>query len=368
MQTERTVMTSMRNSLINVSAAIALLACACACALACACLAPGVAFAASMDQLQAVYVSALRGYENALDQREQASAEIEATEREIEEAEQEREQAQEELGETATAYYKDSRRANVLLDIVLRSESFQDAVIRYDLYQKVERRCAERMEELEEQRDELESYKEELQARRDEIDERIEKARRVALAAEKALLEASHVDGHKYHQVQGNGSNCGATAFIVGVNILLNKNRFTDNVKVWEGPGFKGDSTNNLASRGKLWLVANKLDDEIGIEEVKGDIHKTSELKELLDDGNVVVISSGAASVWQYADGTKAGAGAFPDGHWVVFYRCDDDDIFYCNDSAVSRKKGAGCAYTKKEMQQWLDGRANHFATVLYAK
>ena len=348
-----------RNSFITVSAAIALLAALC--------LVPGVAFAASMDQLHAAYANALRGYEDALDEREQNSAEIEETEREIEKAEREREQAQDELGETAIAYYKDTRAGNVLIDIVLGSRSFQDAVIRYDLYQKVERRCVEHMEELEETRDELADYKAELEAQQAEIDMRIERARRQVGAAEKALLLAAHIDGAKYHQVQGNGSNCGATAFIVGVNMLLHKNRFIDNVKVWEGPGFNGDSTNNLATRGKLWLVANKLDDEIGIKEVKGDIHKASELKELLDDGNVVVISSGNGSVWQYADNTKAAAGAFPDGHWVVFYRCADD-VFYCNDSAVSKKRGAGCAYTKKQMQQWLDGRENHFATVMYAK
>ena len=41
------------------------------------------------------------------------------------------------------------------------------------------------------------------------------------------------------------------------------------------------------------------------------------------------------------------------------------EGIFYANDSAVIAKKGAGCPYTTKQMQQWLDGRSYHFACTL---
>ena len=335
--------------------------------LASSCLVPSTAFAVSMDQLQAAYVKALSGYEKALNAKDENAAEIEEAERKIEEAEQQRKSAEGELGETASALYKDTRSNNVLVDIILGSRSFQDAVIRYDLYEKVENRCVERIEELAARRDELTAQKEELEAQKNDIGKRVEKARKEAELAEKALIRASHVDGDRYQQVQGNGSNCGATSFTVGLNILLHEKRYTDNVAVWEGAGFNGDSTNNLARRAKMWLIANKLDDKVGIEEVRGDVHETSELKELLNDGNVVIISSGGGSVWQYADGSTAAPSAFPDGHWIVFYRCSKG-VFYCNDSAVETKKGAGCAYTEKEMQQWLDGRANHFATIMYLK
>jgi len=332
-------------------------------------MAPDMAFAANMEELRAVYAQALQGYEDALDEQEQNAAEIASTEQAIQDAEQKREQAQGEVNETAVALYKQTRGQNMLVDIVLGSESFQDAVRRYDLYEKVEARCVERIGELEQERNDLTSKKFELEVKKAEIQAKVNQAKKAAEKAEDAIRKASHEDGDKYHQVQGNGENCGATAFIVGVNILRDNDEYDDNVEVWKGPGFNGDSTNALAARAKKWLKSEDLDDEIGVEEVEGDIHDADDLQELLEDGNVVVISSGSGSKWRYADNPKKGFNNYPDGHWVVFYYYDDEEgVFYCNDSGVSTKKGAGVPYTRRQMQQWLDGRGNHFATVLYTK
>ena len=332
-------------------------------------LVPGVAHAETIDQLKAAYADALRGYEVALDEQDENAEEIYSTDQEIKETELQRKRLQNELDEIVVTLYKDTWNKNVLTDLLLKSESFQDAVIRYDLYEKVERRCAERASELKQQCDELNTKMIVLETKKAQIRTKVEQAKKEVDEAEKAMRKAVHVDGDKYHQVQGNGSNCGATAFIVGVNILLDENRYKDNVKVWKGAGFNGDSTNNLAARAKKWLKSNDLSDEIDVEEVEGDIHDADELKELLLEGNVVVISSGSGSPWRYADKPNKAEHNYPDGHWVVFYYYDEDEgVFYSNDSGVTKKRGAGCPYTDKQMQAWLDGRGNHFATVLSAK
>ena len=328
---------------------------------------PSTAFAADIESLSIAYTNALQGYENALGEREQNADEIKQVVQEIASTDQAVDRAQGELNETSAVLYKETRTHHTLFELILGSESFQDAVIRYDLYAKVERRCADRVKELAADRDELAEKREQLEARKVEIESKVEEAKRAAEEAEKALLAATHADGAEYHQVQGNGSNCGVTAFLVGVNILLNENRFTDNVKEWKSDSFDRDSTANLAAKGEDWLEDNDLSDIIEVTEVEGDVTKASQMKSLLDEGDVVIISSGSGSEWQLADGTKANANSHAEGHWVVFYRCEDN-VFYCNDSSTSADKGAGCPYTKKQMQQWLDGRSYHFATVLHKK
>lgn len=351
---------------------------------------PSMAFAGNVDQLSAAYTNALQGYEEALDEQEENADEIVIVEQEIAETEKAIVRTQDELGETAVALYKGTNRQSDLMNLVLSSDNFSEAVRRYDLYEKVQRFCADQVDQLVSEKQQLDEDRIQLEERKREIAEKVAAAKRAADAAHQALLDAVHTDGAKYHQVQGNNENCGATSFIVGVNTLLHENRFTDNVKVWSGPGFNGDSTANIVSKGKAWLLANGLADVIEIEDVKGDIHETEELAALLNDGCVVVISSGASSIWQRADGTETEAGAFPDGHYLVFYHYDADGgdiddsdadgngatksdgtgegIFYCNDSSVDAKKGAGVAYTEEQMQQWLDGRGNHFAVSMYKK
>ena len=334
--------------------------------LAGACLVPSIALATDVDQLKSAYSDAVEDYESALFDQDMNAAKIVQAERTILQAEDSRTRAQNELDETAISLYKDTRGNNALINMLLDSEDLQDAIKRYEMYEKVERSCQQRIVELAQKRDETNDSMVVLEIEKAAIEARVKQTRFEAEEAHKALKAVSHADGARYHQVQGNGENCGATSFIVGVNILLNQNRYTDNVKVWRGAGFNGDSTNALAARGAIWLRANGLGDKIRIEEVAGDVHKTSELQQLLEDGNVVVISSGSGSVWNYTGGKKAG-NLYPDGHWVVFYHYDNG-VFYCNNSAVNAKYGAGCTYTKSEMQQWLDGRGNHFATVMSLK
>ena len=340
---------------------------------------PASALAASLEQLGHNYQAAVQGYEDALAEQEQNAGEIAAIGLEIEETQQAIEDTQEALGETAVALYKGERSGSGLLELLLGSETLHDAVMRYEMYSRVERHYADRAGELVREREALSEKKGQLEARKQEIEAKVAEAKQVAEDAERALLLASHVDGAEYHQVQGNGRNCGATSFIVGVNILLHEKRYTDNVKVWEGAGFNGDSTNNLALRARAWLLANKLADTIAVEEVPGDIRTTDALRAQLEDGKVVVISSGADSRFQRIPVAGAGTDAsgksdpdadtatFPGGHWIVFYHYEDG-VFLANDSSVTADKGAGVPYTEEQMRQWLEGRGNHFATILYVK
>ena len=173
-------------------------------------------------------------------------------------------------------------------------------------------------------------------------------------------------DGYLYHQKQGNGSNCGATAFAVSVNILLRENKYMDNVAVWKSKAFEQDSTKNLDVKGTKWLELNGLSSKIAIERVSGDIHYASEMRAQLEQGRMVIISSGSGSVWQHADGTQETNG-HSSGHWIVFYHYSNG-VYYANDSSKVAAKGAGAPYTEAQMQQWLDGRSSHSAQVVYLK
>ena len=173
-------------------------------------------------------------------------------------------------------------------------------------------------------------------------------------------------DGYLYHQKQGNGKNCGATSFAVAVNILLRENKYLDNVAIWSSKAFNKDSTGLLNTKGTKWLEMNGLSSKMAIERVSGDIHYTSQMRAQLELGRMVIISSGSKSVWQHADGTQEVDG-HGSGHWIVFYYYANG-VYYANDSSKSPEKGAGCPYTEAQMQQWLDGRSSHAATVVYLK
>jgi hypothetical protein len=234
----------------------------------------------------------------------------------------------------------------------------------YDYHAKLETARRDQCREARATCEELQAHLAALEKERTAIEEEVASTRQAVADAKEALRKAAHLDGEKYHQVQKNGVNCGATAFIVGVNIMLGEERFKDNEEVWASEAFGRDSTTNLAGKGSAWLRDNELDGELSFEEVKGDITKADELREQLEAGNVVVISSGSGSEWSRVDAAEPQAGLYPDGHWIVFYGYLDG-IFYANDSAVSAEKGAGCPYTEEQMQQWLDGRSTHFACVL---
>ena len=172
----------------------------------------------------------------------------------------------------------------------------------------------------------------------------------------------SHSNGHLFHQRQGNDVNCGATSFIVGVNILLGQNKYTDNVAVWSSKQFKKNSVDHLGNKGQAWLKANGLADQIKIWYIPGDIHKTKRLRSHLKQGHVVIMCSGSKSEWRLSDGSTMND--HPTGHWIVFYHYANG-VYYANDSRHDASKGAGCIYTEAQMQKWLDGRSNHAAIAM---
>ena len=334
------------------------------CALSLACAYP--AFAATVDDLSATYKLATTVYQDTLAEQEENAKEITAVKKEIKEVKRELEASKENLGNSAVAIYKHERNRTDMLSMVLESESITDAMVRYDNYTRVQNYWTDTVEGIKQERAELGDKKDKLEKERDRISDKLFEALNAVEAAKAAMNDANHLDGARYHQRQGNNSNCGATSFIVGVNILLHENRYIDNVAVWSGAGFQGDSTQSLAFKGSTWLMAHGLSDVITCKTVAGDIHVADQLKAELEQGNVVVISSGSGSTWQRADGTEA-PGLFPDGHWIVFYHYEDG-VFYANDSSVGAAKGAGCKYTTRQMQQWLDGRGNHFAVSMSKK
>lgn len=322
------------------------------------------AFASTRDDLKNNYQSAVLNYENAVNDQARNEEKIVQVEGEIATNERKMAKTQEQLDKTAVSFYKGSRGNWVIVDLLLESSSFSDAVSRYEKYEKIEKYYRGKIEDLSLEKRGLDIKRNYLEERRAEIERAIDDAKRKAEEAALALLDNTHTDGASFHQRQGVGNNCGATAFIVAVNTLLHENRFIDNVAVWEGPGFNGDSTSDLGWRGSNWLIANGLFDLIEIVTVSGDIHTTQVMRDWLEEGYVVIVSSGSGSVWQRADGTQTEGDPFPDGHWIVFYRYEDG-IYYANDSSVEAAKGAGCPYDEDQMQQWLDGRENHFAVAM---
>ena len=325
------------------------------------------AYAATRAELEEQYQVAVINYENAIMEQDENAAALEKADADIAETVRKTNEVEGQIDDTARTMYRGARGNWVLVDLLLNSESFSDAVARYDQYEKIEKYYRGKINDLARQRDALDKRKAALEARKAEIDQEIEDAKHEVEAAALALLDNDHSDGASFHQRQGVGNNCGATAFIVAVNIILHENRFKDNVAVWESASFGKDSTTDLVGKGGKWLQENKLSDLISIETVPGDIHSVQEMRAWLEEGYVVIASSGPGSTWQRADGTQAPANSFPYGHWIVFYRCGNG-VFYANDSSVEAAKGAGCPYTEKQMQQWLDGRSNHFAVAMKKK
>ena len=321
------------------------------------------AHADTRTDLQDSYQSAVIKYESAVEAQNENEAEIVKIDADIAETEHKIDLAQDEISDTAVTMYKETRGGQALLDMLLESSSFDEVVVRFEQYDKITNYYHDKAMELAQEKRRLDTFKKWLEDRRAEIAKSVDDARLQAEAAAIALLDNTHSDGAQYHQAQGNDSNCGATAFIVAVNTILHENRYIDNVAVWEGPGFNGDSTSDLAWRGANWLLANGLQDLISIGTVSGDIHTAQEMRDWLEEGYVIVASSGPGSTWRFADGSES-TGNFPYGHWVAFY-CYQDGIFYCNDSSTTAAMGAGIAYNEEQMQSWLDGRSNHFATAL---
>ena len=330
----------------------------------CAAFAVQPAYASTRDDLTNNYQSAVLNYESVLTQQDQNEGEIAQVEADIADNERKVGLTEEQIGDTAVSMYKGTRGNWVIVDLVLESSSFSDAVARFEKYEKIEEYYREKIDELERARARLDAEAERLQQRKAELEAEAAEAKLAAEAAALALLDNTHTDGAQFHQLQGNGSNCGATAFIVSVNTILHENRYPDNVAVWSSASFNSDSTADIAWKGANWLNANALQDLISIETVPGDIHSAADMRAWLEEGYVLVISSGPGSVFQHADGGSAAQGSYPDGHYIMFY-CYDNGVYYANDSAVSAVQGAGAPYTEDQMQQWLSGRENHFAVAL---
>ena len=325
-----------------------------------------IASAQTLEELEYQYQAAVGAYEDAIQAQEDNEEKIGSLQEEIQEMEQDIAEEQDDLDESTVQLYKSYPGAGRIIDMLLDCKSLDEAIDCFEYYKRLERYYVDSVKSLTQKREDLSAKRGDLEEKRWLLADNIEEAKQNMEAADAAYRDANHSDGAFFHQRQGNGSNCGATAFIVGINILLHENRFTDNVAVWKGPGFNSDSTTDLENKGALWLAVNQLSDQIGIETIAGDIHSASELKAELEQGHVVVISSGSGSTWCYANG-KATSGQFPYGHWIVFYYYQDG-IYYANDSSATASKGAGCPYSEEDLQAWLNGRGNHFALRMFKK
>lgn len=323
--------------------------------------------AETLDDLHEKYQMAVTDYETALTEQTRNDHEIIRTETQIVTVRVELKKAELLSDEAAVALYKSSSSRSQLIDMLLDSNSLSDAIELYEGYKRIEDHYLETIEKARAKQAELDALAKQLAARKSALKEKVSTAKQTVEDVERAIRNADHSDGAEYHQLQGNGSNCGATSFIVGVNILLHENKFSDNVAVWNGPGFNGNSTAAVGYKGTKWLEANDLGNTIACEDVVGDIKTTDQLREELRQGRIIVISSGPGSLWQRADGTTAEKGTFPDGHFIVFYHYENG-VFYANDSSVSAEKGAGVRYTEEQMEQWMNGRSTHFAVRMYVK
>jgi|GEM_PF-2723540 len=323
--------------------------------------------AETLDDLHEKYQMAVTDYESALSEQTRNDHEIIRTETQITTVKIELKKAQLMSDEAAVALYKNSSSKGELIGMLLDSNSLADAIELYEGYKRVEDHYLDTIEKTRAKQAELEALSKQLEARKTALKEKVSTAKQTVEDVERAIRNADHSDGAEYHQLQGNGSNCGATSFIVGVNMLLHEKKFTDNVAVWDGPGFNGNSTAAVGYKGTKWLEANGLGDTIACEDVVGDIKTADQLREELRQGRVIVISSGPGSIWQRADGKAAPQGTFPDGHFIVFYHYENG-VYYANDSSVDASKGAGVPYTQEQMEQWFSGRSTHFAVRMYVK
>ena len=159
-------------------------------------------------------------------------------------------------------------------------------------------------------------------------------------------------NGEKYFQAQGNGENCGMTAFLVGVNTLLGENKYTDNVGEWANYGSYSEAIgwNSGNGQAQRWLNDHGLSDDIEITGVYN-VFSREQLCEHLDNGEVVVSSSGGSiPIFKRNDGSKATYA----GHYVMFYKGEDGNV-YANDSSVgTSNQGAGVLYTDEDLDAFF--------------
>lgn len=185
-------------------------------------------------------------------------------------------------------------------------------------------------------------------------------------------------EGEKYHQQQGYNNEgdtlisndalweaCGATTFTIGVNMLLGENKY-NNVDVWESSIFGRDSTDcGSSDKTERWIKENGLDSKIEVKNHESSGITVDKMKEWLDDGYIVQISSGDQSKFLSNEGD--GIPYHPSGHYILFYKYENN-AFYADDPALNKKAGAGVKYSTSDLQQWLGGREFHSGVLMKRK
>lgn len=190
------------------------------------------------------------------------------------------------------------------------------------------------------------------------------------------------IDGEQYHQTQGThagndckdkptdseaqGSACGATSFAIGINMLIGKTEYCGVETYYEFKS-KGKATyqcgvKDWTDEANSWLTDKKLSDKITAE--GSDIKSPEDLKKLLVEGKVVVVSSMGPN---YCDnsGSTEGDSEHKNGHYVLFYKYDNGN-FIASDPARSDRTAA--KYDAEHIKKWFDARDYHTACVLGKK
>lgn len=168
-------------------------------------------------------------------------------------------------------------------------------------------------------------------------------------------------DGADYFQVQKNGVNCGATAFTVCLNMILGLkgSGAFDNLAVWNSPSFGCDSTVNLAGKGRSFIAAQGLSSKVEMFDTSmPDATAPQQLKQELQSGHLVILSSGAAAHFLRTDGSYATY----EGHFIMFYNYSNG-TYFCNDS--SSALGGGVPYSAADIQQFFNGRPGHHTPII---
>jgi hypothetical protein len=171
-------------------------------------------------------------------------------------------------------------------------------------------------------------------------------------------------EGEKYAQIQGthydNGvetSNtdsgaaqaaCGATAFTVGVNMLLGQVHKYCAVEVWKSMNSYSEAIGWGANTDAAdWLNANNLNTTLMVTGIN-DVQNRQQLLEKLQDGNVVVASS-AGWVFKESNGNNYYSG----GHYILFYKYENGK-FYVDDSG-HRSAGGGVEYSEQDVDDFFN-------------
>lgn len=196
-------------------------------------------------------------------------------------------------------------------------------------------------------------------------------------------------EGDKYHQGQGlhyhssdmttekaqgpdqdkdsgaQNSACGAYSFTMGVNMLLGEVHKFCGAEVWYDLGKSSTTMGSDPSKAENWLKDNQLSDKIELV-YQGQISSGDDIAKYLDESCVVVCSAGSGSSEKvFIDNTGVGS-AHSSGHYILWYKYEDGK-YYANDPG-RWGTGAGCAYTKEQLDKWATTGAIHSAIAMKRK